>query len=108
MGILATATIEGDETTGRAELVEDDDGTVTLEVHDLDLAPGAPDARLYVSTSAEHGFDESAVELGPVPDGEPRLSWPLPDLDPRGLQSVMVYCTQYSVLFGWGAFSQHV
>ena len=72
MAILASATIDGDETTGRAKLVEADDGAVTLELHDLDIAPGAPDARLYVSTSAEHGFDDSAVELGPVPDGEPR------------------------------------
>jgi hypothetical protein len=106
MVILATAMIDGDETTGRAELVQADDGMITLELHDLNLAPGAPDARLYVSTSSVRGFDETAVELGQVPDGEPRLTWPLPDVDPAGLRSVIVYCKEYSVLFGWGAFSR--
>ena len=106
MVILATATIDGDETTGTAELVQADDGMVTLELHDLDLAPGAPDARLYVSASSVRGFDETAVELGQLPDGEPRLTWPLTDIDPGDLQSVVVYCKEYSVLFGWGAFSR--
>jgi hypothetical protein len=51
MTVLATAAIDGDETTGRDELARGGDGAITLELHDLDLAPGTPDARLYVSTS---------------------------------------------------------
>lgn len=106
MTLLATATIDGHEARGRAQLLQADDGTVTVDLADLWVAPGAPDVRLYVSPDRSGNVDRAATDLGPVPFGEAALSVPLPaEVDPASLASIIVYCKVYSVLFGYGTLT---
>jgi hypothetical protein len=106
MTVLATATIAGPEARGQAQLIQGDDGTATLEINQLWVAPGAPDVRLYVTPDRAGNVDQTATDLGPVPDQQPTLSRRLPNhLDPAEMVSVIVYCKVYSVRFGHGTFT---
>ena len=101
MTTLATGTISGHEARGAVELVRADDGTVTVEIEDLWVAPGAPDVRLYLSPRADGHMAETAVDLGRVPDHETGLSRRVPaELDPDRIRSIIVFCTAFSVYFG--------
>lgn len=106
MNVLATATIAGPEARGQAQLVQGGDGTVTLEVDQFWVAPGAPDVRLFVTPNPAGNVDQAATDLGPVPDQQGTLSRQLPtDLAPAEVLSVIVYCKVYSVRFGYGTFT---
>jgi hypothetical protein len=106
--VLAVATIDGPEARGHAELVKAADGTVTVEIVDFWVAPGAPDVRLFVSPNPTGTVDETAIDLGPVPNQQATLSYPLPpNANPNALESIIVYCTVYSVLFGAGTLAAH-
>jgi hypothetical protein len=101
--VLATATIDGHEARGRAQLRQAGDGSVTVELTGLWVAPGAPDVRLFVSPDQTGSVDRTATDLGPVPTGQPTFRVPLPtEVDPVSLGSIIVYCKVYSVLFGFG------
>ena len=103
MTTLATATITGHEARGRVELVRGDDGTVTVEIDDLWVSPGAPDVRLYLSPRADGRVDQTAVDLGRLPDHQKRLSRQVPpEVDLDQIRSVIVFCTAFSVYFGTG------
>ena len=102
---LAVAAIDGPEARGHAELVKAADGTVTVEIVDFWVAPGV---RLFVSQNATGTVDETAIDLGPVPNQQATLSYPLPpNASPSALESIIVYCKVYSVLFGAGALATH-
>jgi hypothetical protein len=104
--VLATATIKGQEARGQAQLVQAPGGTVSLEVDEFWVAPGAPDVRLYISSSADGEVDESTEDLGPVPDNTAVLSRQIPtDFDLADARSIVVYCRVYSVLFGYGTLA---
>ena len=101
MRTLKTGTITGHEARGRVSLIASDDRTITVELTDLWVAPGAPDVRLYVSTHLDLQAVDSAIDLGPLPDGRSQYSVPLPkNVDPDEVRSLIVYCTVYSVHFG--------
>ena len=101
---LARGTISGPEARGRVSVVAAPDGSRTLEITELWVAPGAPDVRLYVSPRADGTVDETAVELGPVADGEASQGWRFPaDLSASTATTVVVYCHVYSVYFGHAA-----
>ena len=51
---------------------------MTVDIDDFWVSPGAPDVHLLVSPRADGQVDHTAVDLGPVPDQERRLSRPLP------------------------------
>lgn len=106
MTVLATASISGHEARGQVQLRRAANGAVTVEVDQFWVAPGAPDVRLYVSPDPDGVVDQRAIDLGPVPQRQPTLSWPLPaDVDPATLGSIIVYCKVYSVLFGHGTLT---
>jgi len=105
MTVLATATISGHEARGSAALVRGDDGTITLEIRDLAIAPGAPDVRLYLSREADGSLGSDPIELGMIADSDTAFTRPLAnDVDAAEIGSVVVHCTVYSVLFGHGVF----
>ena len=106
MNVLAVAAIDGPEARGRVELVKAADGTVTVEIADFWVAPGAPDVRLFVSPNPSGTVDETAIDLGPVPEQQANLSYQLPtNANPNELESIIVYCKVYSVLFGHGTLN---
>ncbi|MGI9605959.1 MAG: DM13 domain-containing protein [Acidimicrobiales bacterium] len=106
MTVLATATIDGHEARGRARLIHAADGTATIEVIDFWVAPGAPDVRLFISPDPSGTVDDSAIDLGPVPEGPATITRPIPShVDPASLGSIIVYCKIYSVLFGYGTLA---
>ena len=106
MTVLAAAVIDGPEARGQAELVQAADGTVTVEIAEFWVAPGAPDVRLFVSPNPNGTVDETAIDLGPVPEQQTTLSYSLPtNADPNALASIIVYCKVYSVLFGHGTLN---
>lgn len=106
MTVLATAAIAGPEARGHAELVKAADGTVTLEIADFWVAPGAPDVRLFVSPNPNGTVEETAIDLGPVPEHQTNLSYEFPtNANLNELASIIVYCKVYSVLFGHGTIN---
>ncbi len=106
MTVLAGAVIDGPEARGHAELVQDADGTVTVEIAEFWVAPGAPDVRLFVSPNPTGTVDETAIDLGHVPDLQANLSFQLPtNANANELASIIVYCKVYSVLFGYGTLA---
>ncbi|MGI9595655.1 MAG: hypothetical protein ACR2QK_05825, partial [Acidimicrobiales bacterium] len=66
--VLATATIDGPEARGEAQLLQAPDGTVTVELDQFWVAPGAPDVRLFISPDPAGDVDDDASDLGPVPN----------------------------------------
>jgi hypothetical protein len=104
--VLAVAAIDGPEARGRAELVQAADGTVTVEIAEFWVAPGAPDVRLFISPNPNGTVDAKAIDLGPVPAQQATLSYRLPtSANPTELASIIVYCKVYSVLFGHGSLN---
>ena len=106
MNTIATGTIDGHEARGEAALVDDGSGRLRLRLSNLWVAPGAPDVRVYLSES-EHGrVDDSAIDLGRVPDHTPQLEYALPEgAAPSVARTVIIYCTRFSVTFGSGSLT---
>ena len=103
MAEIARAVLLGDEATALVRLLREGD-VVRLELTDMSIPPGAPDARLYVSPRVDGTVDDSASDLGKISDGLTELIVELPAyIDPSSVKSVAVYCKAYSVLFGFGA-----
>lgn len=101
MRVLAEGVINGHEARGAVRVVESEDGSRSVELSDLWVAPGAPDVRLYTSPYPDGRIDDSATDLGKVPDAARELHRPLPpNATPPGTQSVVIYCKVYSVEFG--------
>jgi hypothetical protein len=106
VNVLATATIDGPEARGLARFLRAPDGAVTVELDQFWVAPGAPDVRLFISSDPAGNIDNTATDLGPVPDRTATLSFPLPaELDLEAGGSIVVYCKVYSVHFGHGILS---
>jgi hypothetical protein len=104
--VLAVAAIDGPEARGQADLVQGADGTVTVEITEFWVAPGAPDVQLFVSPNPTGTVDETAIDLGPVPHHQATLSYQLPtNANTNELASIIVYCKVYSVLFGYGTLA---
>ena len=102
MSIIATGTLDGHEARGEIAIVTAGD-TSQVQLRNLWVAPGAPDVRLYVSPRTDGQVDDAATELGKIPDHQPEIDRDLPDgLDPKTIGSVIIHCTVYSVLFGYG------
>lgn len=102
MSIIATGTLDGHEARGQITIVSEGDKT-QVRLRNLWVAPGAPDVRLYVSTRSDGTVDDTATDLGKLPDHQSEIDRDLPDgLDPRTIGSVIIHCTVYSVLFGYG------
>ena len=77
------------------------DGSASVELRALHVVPGAPDVRLYVTTRTDGILDETALDLGHLPDGIDRYSAALPDgVDPRTIAGVIIHCKVYEVRFG--------
>ena len=102
MSVIATGTIEGEEARGDIAIATVEDRT-QVQLRNFWVAPGAPDVRLYVSPRTDGQFDDTATDLGKIPDHEPEIDRDIPDhIDPGTINSVIIHCTQYSVLFGSG------
>jgi len=105
MSIIASGTIDGHEARGEFTIV-DADGNARVQLRNLWVAPGAPDVRLYISPRTDGHVDDTATELGKIPDRQSEIDRQLPDhIDPRSIGSVIIHCTVYSVLFGFGPVS---
>ena len=105
MSVAATGTITGPEARGSVTVTSSPDGTMTLELANFWVAPGAPDVRLYLSPD-EDGSVANAIDLGHVPDNETRFSSQLPmEVGADQMRSVVIYCKVFSVLFGHGTLA---
>jgi Electron transfer DM13 len=77
-----------------------------LELTDLRVAAGAPDVRLYLTAHAEGTIDDTAIDLGHVPDRTPTIAATIPPgTDVARVSTVAVHCKVYSVDFGHGALT---
>ncbi len=102
MTVIASGTLDGHEARGRITIVEVD-GKIQVRLQELWIAPGAPDVRLYVSPRSDGHVDDEATDLGQIPDTDSDVTRILPDhIDPSTIGSVIIHCTVYSVLFGYG------
>lgn len=102
MSVISTGTVGGPEARGTASIVASG-GVAEVQLTDFWIVPGAPDVRLYVSPRADGVVDDTAIDLGKIPDGEPELTRNLPaDINPATIRSVIVQCTVFNVLFGFG------
>ena len=100
MNVVATGTIIGDEASGQVTVSTADTGA-KISIQDLRVPAGAPDARLYVSSDTTGAFSDAATELGILDNEQTEGVWELPTgLDPADIRSVLIYCKQYSVMFG--------
>ena len=102
MRVLATGVVYGPEARGTVQVVEYNDGQRNVELTDMWVAPGAPDVRLYISPYPDGRIDDTATDLGSVPDDTQKLQRPLPAATGFEMRSVVVYCRVYSVHFGHG------
>lgn len=103
MKTLKSGEIEGHEARGQAALVEGQDGRLRVELRDLWIANGAPDVRLFVTNRKDERVDDTATDLGKVPDGRDTLDFDVPvGVTADQINTVMVYCKIYNVLFGAG------
>ena len=102
MTIIATGVLAGHEARGTIAVVVE--GTsARVELSDMSVPTTAPDMRLYAAARTDGVVDETATDLGVIPDGVTEISVELPDhVDPKEIGSVIVYCRVYSVLFGFG------
>lgn len=102
MTVISSGKLDGHEARGDIAIVKTADGA-QVQLRNLWVAPGAPDVRLYVSPRTDGEVDEAATELGKVPDHQTEVTRDLPEhIDPAAVGSVIVHCTVYSVLFGFG------
>ena len=84
----------------------DDGGTLRLELTDLRVTAGAPDVRLYLTAHAEGTIDDTAIDLGHVPDRTPTIAATIPPgTDVARVSTLAVHCKVYSVDFGHGALT---
>ena len=106
MSVIATGTIAGEEARGEVKIVTAANRT-QVQLRNFWVTPGAPDARLYVSARTDGEFDDTATDLGKLPDHEPEIDRDIPDhIDPTTIGSVIIHCTQDSVLFGSGTVTK--
>jgi len=100
MTVIAMGMIGGHESHGDVAIVKTVDGA-RVELTKFWVAPGDPDARLYVSPRDDGQYDETAIDLGKLPDGQEEITRDMPsEIDPASIGSVIIHCTLYSVLFG--------
>jgi len=105
MTVISSGKLDGHE--ARADITIVDTGDVAqVRLRNLWVAPGAPDVRLYISPRTDGKVDDTATDLGKMPDHQTEITRDLPpSIDPISVGSVIVHCTVYSVLFGFGTLT---
>jgi hypothetical protein len=92
-------------TTGRARVVELDEGSRFVRLEDLDTSDG-PDLRIYLTdqpVSDDWGVwdDGKFVDLGALKGNVGDSNYRIPDdLDLSGIRTVVIWCRRFTVGFG--------
>lgn len=81
---------------GRALLIDNGDGTFTLRFEDFSVLNG-PDLRVYLSPA--DGYTDEAIEVGPLRATDGSFNYNLGTIDLDELQSVLIWCEPFGVLF---------
>ena len=84
---------------GQALILETEPGVYVLRVENFSVRNG-PDLFVYLSRSAD-GFEDEAINLGDLKATDGAFNYELPaDIDISEFKSAVVWCRQFSVLFG--------
>lgn len=94
----------GHSTSGRAVIIELEDGSRFLRLENLETDNG-PDLRVYLSTEAAEGdasaFDDDFLDLGALKGNMGDQNYEIPsDADISAYQSAVIWCRRFSVGFG--------
>jgi hypothetical protein len=85
---------------GRATLVERAPGEWTIRLDDFSVRNG-PDLFVYLSPDARD-YADGAIEVARLKATDGSFNVPLPArIDPTEMRSVLIWCKQFSHLFGW-------
>ncbi len=92
------------ETTGRARLLELDDGSLFLRFEDLDTSNG-PDLRVYLSeigaSNDWHAYGERFLDLGALKGNRGDQNYEIPKgTDLSRFNSAVIWCRRFTVGFG--------
>ncbi len=98
------------ETSGKASIIELEDGSQILRIENLDTSNG-PDLKVWLSespvipgTDGWRTFGEDKydfVDLGPLKGNIGNQNYKIPkNVDPTDYQSVTIWCDRFSVSFG--------
>ena len=98
------------ETTGKASIIELEDGSQILRIENLDTSNG-PDLKVWLSespvipgTDGWRTFGENKydfVDLGVLKGNIGNQNYKIPDsVDPLDYQSISIWCDRFSVSFG--------
>jgi hypothetical protein len=83
---------------GTARLIETAPGGYTIRLEDFAVRNG-PDLFVYLSPSAE-GYADGAIELGSLKADRGNQNYDVPAAtDVESVQSVVIWCKQFAVLF---------
>ena len=89
---------------GMARLVETAPGQFTLRLEDFAVRNG-PDLYVYLSPDAS-GYAEGAIELGQLKADRGNQNYEIPaGIDLANVDSVVIWCKQFAVLFATAALS---
>jgi hypothetical protein len=91
-------------TSGRALIVELEDGSRLLRLEDLETDNG-PDLRVYLTTEPAEGdssaFDDDFLDLGSLKGNMGDQNYEIPsDADISMYESAVIWCRRFSVAFG--------
>lgn len=94
----------GHSTSGRAVIIELEDGSHLLRLENLETDNG-PDLRIYLSSAPFDGdasaFEDDFLDLGSLKGNMGNQNYVIPsDADISGYESAVIWCRRFSVAFG--------
>ena len=102
MDQIATATIDGPDTTGTATLFETEMNYV-IQLHDMDIHAGAPDVYAALTANPTGELDDSIEDLAMLGYHNTNFEIAFPkSIDPHKTPIVLIYCKLVAVHFGHG------
>jgi hypothetical protein len=95
------------ETTGKAEVLELDDGSQILRFENFETDNG-PDLKVYLAAEPADGdedaFDDDFIDLGGLKGNKGNQNYELPaDVDLTKYKTAVIWCRRFSVAFGASA-----
>lgn len=108
---LANGTFRGlaHEASGKALVLELEDGSTVLRFEDLNVSNG-PDLKVYLSTapssSDEGAFDDDFLDLGELKGNIGSQNYELRDVDVSRFRSAVVWCKRFGVGFAVAPIQQ--
>ncbi|WP_128755257.1 DM13 domain-containing protein [Aquimarina sediminis] len=104
MKIIATATIQGPEAKGNAQIVELEDKSYQLQLIDFWVATGAPDVRIVFGKDPDGKIAEDNIRfISSLPDGVFTENFTIDHInDLVEMKTLIVYCKKFFAHFGHG------